>query len=588
MNASRALSSVAVLAAAGLMLASLPTGCSASSARPLSPAREPADTAAVTVTVPTPDEPPETSAPAAKPHRYAVASENATATSIAMSVLERGGSAVDAAIAGLLTVGVTQPVSSGLGGGGFAVVWDAKTKTTTVLDFREVAPRGISPRDYVKRPPPANKLCVMTGVPGEAAGLAEMHSRWGRLAFADLVRDAASVAAKGFPISAHLARALTMNERWLLKSTRYDIFHPTGTLLGAGEMASNPALAATLQRLGAEGKASFYEGAIAADILATARAAGSPMTQSDLSAYKVIERAPLRTTWEGHEIFTMPPPSAGGLLLLETLNMHAKADLTALTYGSGAYWHLLAETFRGAVADRVRLIGDPDFVKADPIALSNPARMKARRARIRMDSTMPAEKYDVSEAGTSHFVAVDADGNVASVTSTVNNMFGAKVVTRGGFVLNDELDDFTTESIERRFGLRRGPNAPRGGARPVSSMTPTIVVKDGAPVLALGGSGGMRIATATTQVLLAHLVFGRSVAQALADPRLETPPAGGLFLDSSTPPDVVQDLQTRGEVVNTTLPNFSAVQAVSIGTRDGVRFMEAAADPRKGGTGAVQ
>jgi gamma-glutamyltranspeptidase/glutathione hydrolase len=167
-------------------------------------------------------------------------------------------------------------------------------------------------------------------------------------------------------------------------------------------------------------------------------------------------------------------------------------------------------------------------------------------------------------------------------------MFGARLVTEGGFVLNDELDDFTSDQLARRFGARPGPNSPRGGARPASSMTPTIVLKDRLPALALGGSGGMRIPTGTTQVLLSHLIFGRPVAQAVADPRIETPPTGGLLLDAAAPAEVAQDLQRRGEVVDTSKPSFSAIQAISADYSGGGRILRAAADPRKGGTGEVE
>lgn len=595
MNTSEALSSLAASAALALVIASFPAGCGGATPTPTlataatnAPSTTPATAAsssassATTAATTEPEAPP---APAS--NRFAVAAENATASRVALDVLARGGSAADAAIAGLLATGVTQPVSSGIGGGGFAVVWDAKAKKITVLDFRETAPSGVRLKDYVKRPPPAGKEAVMTGVPGEIAGLAELHARWGRLSFADDVRGAADTAANGFPVSAHLARVLKMGEAWILKSSGLSIFHPAGALLAAGDTAKNPALASTLQRIGAEGKAAFYEGAIAADLLATAKDAGSTMTAADLKRYAVVERAPLQTTWEGHEVYTMPPPSAGGLMLLETLHMHSKADLAALKYGSGAYLHTLAETFRGAVADRVRLLGDPAFVKVNVDALTSRDRMKQRRATISLDATTPAEKFSVKEAGTSHLVAIDAEGNIVSVTSTVNNMFGAKVVAKGGFVLNDELDDFTSEPIEKRFGIRRGPNAPRAGARPVSSMTPTIVLKDGTPVLALGGSGGTRIATGTTQVLLARLVFDRPIVDAVGDLRLETPPSGGLIVDTSASADLVLDLTKRGEAVNNTVPNFSAVQAISIESTGGARVIHAAADPRKGGAGLV-
>lgn len=589
MNAPRALSSVAALTALGLLLAAFPAGCGAlpsAEVPPATPAVPLASAATSTPegTPPTPVEP----APAARRDRFAVATENATATRIAMDVLGRGGTAADAAIAGLLAAGVTHPVSSGIGGGGFALVWDAQARKVTALDFRGAAPIGIKRGDYLARPPPEKKRGVMVGVPGEIAGLAELHARWGRLAFTDLVRGAADAADKGFPLSAHMARALRWNEKWVLSTPRYGPLHPAGALAAAGAAVRNPALAATLRRIGAEGKPAFYEGAIASDLLATARAGGSRMIQADLDRYKVIEREPLATTWEGHDVYTMPPPSAGGLMILETLHMHAKADLAALGQDTGAYLHLLAETFRGAIADRMHHVGDPAFVKTDAARLAAPARMKARRARIKLDATTLAEQFPVTEAGTSHLVVIDGDGNVVSATSTVNNMFGSRLMAEGGFVLNDELDDFTPDKLAKRFDARPEPNAPRGGARPASSMTPTIVLRERRPVLSLGGSGGMRIATGTTQVLLSHLVFGRPVAQAVADPRIETPPTGGLLLDAATPVEIAQDLQKRGEVVETSKPNFSAVQAISADYSDGGRVLRAGADPRKGGTGEVE
>jgi gamma-glutamyltranspeptidase/glutathione hydrolase len=577
------------LAAALLLAGTFPAGC-ADPAPPVPPPQPPPAPTAPTA-APEPALTPTAAPPRPKPHRFAVAAESATAARIAMDILEKGGSAADAAVAGMLACGVTHPVSSGIGGGGFAVVWDARERAVHVLDFRETAPIGLKPSDYWKRDNlPDKKRGVTFGVPGEVAGLAEIHHRWGRLAFADDVRPAAEAAEYGFPVSAHLARALKWSESWVRRTPRLAFFLPGGGLVGPKETVKNPALAATLRRLGAEGKAAFYEGAIADDIVETARAAGSRVTPRELRDYKVLERAPVHASWEGYDVFTMPPPSAGGLTVLETLQMHKKADLAALGYGSGAYLHLLAETFRGAVGDRMVWIGDPAFHRADLAALASPRRMAARRATISLTATRTAERFVLDEQGTSHFVAVDDQGNVVSLTSTVNNMFGSRLVTRGGFVLNDQLDDFTTAALEKRFGIRpgSGPNSPRGGARSASSMTPTVVLRDGEPVFAAGGSGGLRIPTATTQVLLARLVFDRDPGAAVADPRIDTPPTGGLFIDPSAPPALLADLAGRGEVVESTKPNFSAVQAVSIGLKDGVRWLAAGADPRKGGAAIVE
>jgi gamma-glutamyltranspeptidase/glutathione hydrolase len=593
-NLSRALSSALALTGAGLLVFASPIACTSTPtaegpANPAASASAPATaTAAVSATATATASADVAAPPAPKAHRYGVAAENATAVKLAMEVLAKGGSAVDGAIAALLGIGVAQPVSAGIGGGGFAVVYDAKTKKITVLDFRETAPSGLKAADLSKRPPDDDKRGFLVGVPGEIAGLYEMHRRWGKLAFADDVRGAADAAEKGYPLAAHLARTLKWNEAWVKKTPRFGFYLANDALRPAGDTLMNPALAGTLRRIAAEGKASFYEGAIAKDILETARAGGSRMTADDLKGYKVVEREPLKTSWEGYDVYTMPLPSAGGLMMLETLAMHSKADLNALGWGSASYYHLLAETFKGAVADRVRAVGDPAFVKTDLASLADPARMKARRARIKMDSALPGEKFPIKEAGTSHVIVTDAEGNMVSVTSTVNNMFGAKLVTAGGFVLNDELNDFTTETIEKQYGVKDPPNKPRPGARPASSMTPTIVLKGDKPVLALGGSGGTRIATGSSQVLLAILAFGRSPSQAVSDPRIETPPGGGLLADTTIPADVLEDLKKRGHVVDTSKPNFSAVQAMSIGEKDGVRFIEAAGDPRKGGDAKVE
>lgn len=586
MNLSRLLSSALALAGATLLVAASPIACSSTppAEGPPAPSTTASASATATATASAAAEAP----PAPKAQRYAVAAENATAVKLAMEVLGKGGSAVDGAIAALLGIGVAQPVSAGIGGGGFAVVYDAKTKKVTVIDFRETAPAAMKPADLAKRPPPEDKRGVLVGVPGEVAGLYEMHARWGKLAFAEDVRGAADAADNGYPLSQHLSRTLQWLKPWVLKTPRFSFYTENGALRPAGATLQNKALAATLRRIAAEGKASFYEGAIAKDILETARAAGSKMTEADLKGYKVIEREPLHAAWEGYDVYTMPPPSAGGVMMLETLATHSKADLTSLGWGTGAYYHVLAETFKGAIADRVRAVGDPAFVKTDVARLYDPARMKARRARIKMDSTLPAEKFPLDEKGTSHVVVVDGEGNVVSVTSTVNNMFGSQLVTAGGFVLNDENNDFTRPEVAKLFGVKDDPNRPRGGARPTSSMTPTIVVKDGQPVLALGGSGGTRIATGCSEVLLAILAFDRTSTQAVSDPRIETPPTGGLLADATIPPEVIDDLKKRGHVVDTSKPNFSAVQAVTIGEKDGARTLSPAADPRKGGEGAVE
>ena len=524
-----------------------------------------------------------------QPHRFAVAAENKSAAQVALATLERGGSAADAAIAAMLAAGVTQAVSSGPGGGGIALYWDAPKKTATVVDFRETAPIGIRPGDYTKRPAPPKKRGAMVGIPGEVAGMGLIHQRWGKLPWAELVAPAIELADKGFVISPHMARALVWRKSWVLSNARGKaVFAPQGRLARSGETVRNPALAATLRSLATNGAQSFYQGSVAKDIMATAASAGGRMILSDMSGYRAIERKALATSWAGKRILTAPPPSAGGLLLLETLNMHSPDALEALGFGSGPYVHVLAETFRGAIADRLRVVGDPAYYRASMAPYYAPGRMKARRARILLNRTHKPESFPLHEKGTSHLVMVDEQGNVMSVTSSVRSMFGARLMTQGGFVLNDQLVDFTTGRLERRYRARHQPNTPRGGARPVTSMTPTLVLDGDKVVLALGASGGARIPGAVTQALIAKLVFGRSVSEAVAEPRLVAPAAGGLLLTPGTPAALLEDLRRRGEVVRADRPDFSSVQMISIGQASGVRRLEAAADPRKAGSALLR
>jgi gamma-glutamyltranspeptidase/glutathione hydrolase len=492
-------------------------------------------------------------------------------------------------------------------------VWDAHRRKVTALDFREVAPGSLDPAvlEYRPRVPVATGRGRMIGVPGEVEGLFELHRRFGRRSFADNAAPAVALAEQGYHVSDHLARlALAYHAQLNWSPQLHALFMPDGWAVGVGRRIVNRALAQTLRRLGTEGRKAFYEGNVALEMAQAAEETGGFLAPADLRAYRSIEREPLKVNWEGNTVYTMPPPSAGGLLLAETLGMFGKADLEQLHLGTGAYNHLLAETFRGAIVDRMRAIGDPAFVKTDVAALMEKVRLLDRRAQIALDRTRPAPRFFLREHGTTHFVVIDEEGNVVSMTTTINDAFGATVSTATtGVILNNELDDFSTKATttlmatgagasasevpEASSGME-GPNEPRPFARPTSSMTPTLVFRDGLPVLALGGSGGLRIATGVTQVLLARMVFRCSVIDCVAMPRIHTPvdelPAGGpiLELDEGTRDGVVQDLKARGETVRL-LPNYSAVQMIAIerGER-GALHMSAGADPRKGGLALVE
>ena len=518
----------------------------------------------------------------------AVASESELAAAEALNQMKAGGNAIDAAIAATFMAGVTSPTSSGIGGGGFALLWLAAERRAALIDFRETAPRGIQPRAFEGRPFDPAHRGQLVGVPGEVSGLWELHRRLGRRRWQQVVLPAARRARRGYPVGRHLGSTLASVQTRLPTDTALQrVFYPRGAPAPVGGLIRNPALATTLERIAAEGPRAFYEGAVAASIVASVRGAGGAMTKADLAGYQPVVRDPLVVHWEGFDVYTMPPPSAGGLMLAQTLGMLGREELRQLDPAKGAYPHLLAEAMRGAIADRMRYLGDPDLEPIDLPRLIDPQRLARRRASIRLDRTQPLPSFGLEEAGTHHLVTADAAGNLVSLTTTINRAFGARITAGGtGVLLNDELGDFTTLAEVSAFGMNQSPNRPRPGARPVSSMTPTIVLRDGRGVLALGGSGGTAIATNVTQVLLARLALDTEPDRAVTQPRVYVPTRGDdtLWLDPGAPRALVADLTARGEVVGTTPFVSSAVQLIAI---EQGRYLPVA-DPRKYGAVGVE
>ncbi len=516
--------------------------------------------------------------------RMAAATENPLATRAAIAQMRAGGNAIDAAVTAVLVGGVVSPVSSGVGGGGFAMVWDAKTKQPFLIDFREVAPKGIDVAAYEHRPFPLAQGGRYTGVPGELRGLYELHRRFGKRKWADDVAPAIKLAKNGFAVAPHVAEML----RYFAGKLKHDPniaseFFPGGNPAAAGRRVKNEKLAATLEKIAAEGPKALYQGPIAADLVKAAHAHHGTLSLADLQAYKPVVRTPIHVKWEGYDVYTMSLPSAGGMMLAQTLEMYPRAYLKKLGFNSGAYQHMLAEAMRASISDRMRFLGDPAFQKVDMNALIAPERMKKRRGRVALDRTHAIPRFDLDEHGTHHLVTADAAGNVVSLTTTVNTVFGAKYTgAKSGVVLNDEMNDFTAQKAVAPFGLKQSPNRPRPGARPISSMTPTIIVKDGRVVLALGGSGGTTIATNVTQMVLSVLAFDHTPKQALAARRFYTPTHGRtMLLEKGVPAKVVKDLRWRGEVVGKMPFTSSAVQMIAI-DKSGTKHP--AADPRKHGS----
>jgi gamma-glutamyltranspeptidase len=519
---------------------------------------------------------------------YAVATESSGATREATRVLAAGGNAFDAAVCAALVAGFTDPASSGIGGGGFALVWSARDRKAYVFDFREAAPAGVDAAVLNQRPLAVEKRGQSVGIPGEVAGLFELEQRFGKLAWRDVVTRAAQLATRGFGLEPHTMLQVTEHQQPLMARSAHfrSVYLPGGSAAKLGQTLRSPRLAKTLARIASEGKRGLYEGVVANDIVKTVQAAGGALALSDLAQYRVVEREPLRVTWGGKQVLTMPPPSAGGLLLVETLSLFQPAELLAMNDAPGKRLHLLAEAMRGASADRARFVGDPAFAPVDLGKLLSPARLARRKARMASDRTHTQPRFGLEDAGTHHLVTADGEGNWVSLTTTVNDAFGAELVAeQSGIILNNQLTDFTPPGAVAVFGMTESPNRVRAGARPVSSMSPTLVLENGAPVAALGGSGALTIAPNVTQVLLNHVAYGMPPEAAVDAPRFTIPaPSTGqtLWLEAALASRFGTDLTARGEL----LLSKDTRNAVQLITREAGIF-SAAADPRKQGSASI-
>ncbi|HTO59447.1 MAG TPA: gamma-glutamyltransferase [Pseudomonadales bacterium] len=524
-----------------------------------------------------------------------VASEHALASAAGVEILQRGGNAVDAAMATALAVCVVNSSSCGLGGGGFMLAYFPGTHRAVALDYRERAPAAATPDMFVRDGKAVPTLSRAGGlaiaVPGETAGIAYAVRHYGRLPLATVMQPAIRLARDGFPIGEHLAVEIARGHDAIAAQPALAalLLHADGSPRQAGEMMQFAALAQTLARIADEGPQAFYRGSVAADIVDATRAAGGILTLDDLAGYRPVERRVLRGRYRGDEVLTMPPPSSGGGVLLEILNIIAHDDLGALGARSPTTLHLLAEAMKHAFADRAEVYGDPDFVHVPLLQLLSPRYAETVRESISARTTFDRDFYGNAEpsrdAGTSHLSVVDGAGNAVAVTTTINTGFGSLVVApQSGVMLNNEMDDFAAQpGAPNIFGLiGAAANAVAPRKRPLSSMTPTIVIKDGRPILVAGGSGGPLIITATLQTLLNVVDFDLDATAAVAAPRIHhqwVPDA--LVVEPGIDAATREALARRGHQVRE-MPNLGAVQAIRIG-RGG---LDGAADPRKGGAAA--
>jgi gamma-glutamyltranspeptidase/glutathione hydrolase len=528
--------------------------------------------------------------PADHPAGAAIASGHALATEAGLQVLREGGNAFDAAVAVSSTLAVVEPISSGLGGGGFFLLHDAKTGRDVFLDARETAPAAATPAAYLDQDGELDRDRAQNGpwsagIPGLPAALVELAGNYGRLPLETSLGPAIRIAREGFPVYARLekgyARRSAVMERY--PGTRA-VFLADGDPPQVGEILKQPDLARTLELLAKREHDGFYRGDVAQKLLAGVHAEGGKWTAADLAGYEVKEREPLRLKYRGWDIVTAPPPSSGGVALAEILQIAQGWDLAKLDEAHRV--HVLTEAMRRAYRDRTIYLGDPDFVRMPLARLTSADYAAGLRATIHPDKAtpsalLPGQPAPLEDEETTHFSIIDAEGNIVSATQTVNLLYGSGLIPPGtGVLLNDEMDDFALKpGTPNAFGVMGfAANAPEPGKRMLSSMTPTIM-RSPDKVAALGAPGGSRI---ITEVLLGILGYdaGLSAQQVAALPRFHhqwlpdviSAEAGALS------PDSVAALRAMGHTVNAGESPWGNLQTVAWDRRAGT--LEGGTDPR--------
>ena len=522
-----------------------------------------------------------------------VASVSSIASAVGLDVLKRGGNAVDAAVAVGLALSVTYPYAGNLGGGGFMMIRMADGRSAAV-DYREEAPAKASHDMYLGKdgklvPRLSTSGYLASGVPGTVAGLSLALSTFGTISWPDAVEPARRLAADGFTVSYALASSLEHSRAVGEFPEGKRIFQRDGKFYQEGETLKQPELAATLERLKTRGPREFYEGRTARYIADDMRDHGGLISLADLKNYKAVLRQPVKGTYRGYEIVSMPPPSSGGIALIEMLNILEHYDLGSMGYNSSEKYHFVVEAMRRAFADRAEFLGDPDFVKipwsgliskkyADTLVKSIDPRRATPSAEIGHGNPAPYESTQ-----TTHFTVVDAAGNAVSNTYTLNGGYGSGVVVKGaGFFLNNEMDDFAAKpGVPNMYGLIQGEaNSVAPRKRPLSAMTPSFVVKDGKLFIATGSPGGPTIINTVLQVILNVIDHKMNIQQAVDAPRIHHQwiPDEIRFEPFGFPEDARKALEAAGYHFGNRAAYMGDAESILIDPVTGMRW--GASDPR--------
>ncbi|HEX8814205.1 MAG TPA: gamma-glutamyltransferase [Terriglobales bacterium] len=505
-----------------------------------------------------------------------VVSHNDVASQAGVDMLKAGGNAVDAAVATGFALAVVHPQAGNLGGGGFMLIRMADGQTH-FLDYRETAPAAAIANMYLDASGNVVPNASIVGykaiaVPGSVAGLAYAEKKYGKLTLSQVMQPAIKLAREGFVLS--WTDADDLKDVYLAKFPEsHRIFQRDGNYYAQGDVLKQPDLARTLERI-AQNPDDFYHGALAQKLAAALAKSGGLITTKDLANYEVKEREPVRGTYRGYDIITAPPPSSGGIILIETLNILEGYALAPLGERSSESIHLTVEAFRRAFFDRAEFMGDPDFTKIPVAQLIDkkyaaawrnsidPDRASASKDLKRPAIFMELEQYAENHPQpltvadghhTTHYSVIDADGNAVSTTTTLNDDFGSRVTAEGlGFLLNDEMDDFSSKpGAPNLFGLIQGAaNAVGPGKRPLSSMTPTIVLKDGKPFLILGTPGGSRIPTTVANTLMGVIDYGMNIQESVNAPRFHNQWLPDVInVEEWFSPDTVRALEQKGHKI---------------------------------------
>ena len=499
-----------------------------------------------------------------------VASEQGLATQVGLDILKQGGNAIDAAVAVGFALAVVLPNAGNIGGGGFMVLHDDKTGKDVAIDFREIAPAKASRDMYLD-----NQGNVIdgkslfthdaSGVPGTVAGMEYALKKWGTMPLSKVLEPAIKLADKGFIVSDVLAKTLKEEKSTLGKwSASKAIFFKNGEPLKSGDLLVQKDLAKSLRLIAKQGAKAFYQGEIATKIAKEMQSHGGTMTLEDLKAYKVVERQPIIGDYRGYKVVTMPPPSSGGVHLIEILNMLEHYPIKEDGVNSAKNIHHMAESMKLAYADRSEYLGDPDFVKIPVTGLTSKAYANERVKTIddnkaRLSSNIkPGKPQPYESDQTTHFSVMDKAGNAVAVTYTLNLNFGSGIVVEGtGILLNNEMDDFSVKpGVPNAFGLVGGAaNAIEAKKRPLSSMTPTIVMKNNKPWLVTGSPGGARIITTVLQSVVNTIDHEMNPAEAIITPRVHHQwLPDELRVEEGISPDTIKLLQDKGHKVVTKAP----------------------------------